>query len=223
MGIQFGAKFFGTSKRPAAIPYGNGAHRVKRSKATDDESDSDLLRLSAKGDEEAFLILYRRHQGPVFRFALHMSGSPEIAEEVTQEVFLAMLTTRQYAAAQGSLQGYLIGIARNHVRRLLRAAREVAMENSLGGEPRNDSGDDLLHALSRNQELRALRNAILSLPANYREVVVLCDVEGMDYVQTATQLGCAVGTVRSRLHRGRAILEAKLSGKRQRGRERCPA
>ena len=169
-------------------------------------------------------MLYRRHQGPVFRFALHMSGSPEIAEEVTQEVFLAMLTARRYAAAQGSLQGYLIGIARNHVRRQLRAAREIAIETITGGgEPQGDSREDLLHELSRNQELGALRNAILSLPPNYREVVVLCDIEGMDYVQTAMQLGCAVGTVRSRLHRGRAILEMKLSGNRARGREKCPA
>jgi RNA polymerase sigma-70 factor (ECF subfamily) len=57
----------------------------------------------------------------------------------------------------------------------------------------------------------------LSLPANYREVVVLCDLENMDYAQAAQHLGCAVGTVRSRLHRARTILGAKL-----RNGERCP-
>ena len=72
-------------------------------------------------------------------------------------------------------------------------------------------------AMSRRQETRALRKAILSLPPNYREVVVLCDLENMDYARAAEQLGCAIGTVRSRLYRARTILGAKL-----RNGERCP-
>jgi RNA polymerase sigma-70 factor (ECF subfamily) len=68
----------------------------------------------------------------------------------------------------------------------------------------------LFEALSQEQELQELRAAVLSLPPNYREVVVLCDLEGMDYSQAAATLNCPVGTVRSRLHRARAILSAKL-------------
>ena len=71
------------------IPYEKDAYRVGRPAAKDKLSDAELLRL-CKGDEEAFLTLYRRHQGSVFRFALHMSGKQETAEEVTQEVFLAL-------------------------------------------------------------------------------------------------------------------------------------
>jgi RNA polymerase sigma-70 factor (ECF subfamily) len=180
------------------------------------------LRLSARGDEEAFLVLYQRHQAPVFRFALHMSGSREIAEEVTQEVFLAMLAgARQYVSQQGSLQAYLIGVARNQVRRQLRHRRANARVDDTIGELRDESGERLLDELSRKQELGALREAILRLPPNYREVVVLCDMEGLDYEQAAAQLSCALGTVRSRLHRARAILQAKLS--RKWGREECPA
>jgi RNA polymerase sigma-70 factor (ECF subfamily) len=146
-----------------------------------------------------------------------MSGSQEIAEEVTQEVFLAMLSgAKQYAAQQGSLEGYLIGVARNQVRRQLRIYRAAATS-----EPRDDSSQRLLDELSREQQLGALREAILRLPTNYREVIVLCDLEGLDYERAAAQLGCAVGTVRSRLHRARAILQAKLSRKWRR--ETCPA
>ena len=197
-------------------------------------SDDDLLRLSMRGDEEAFLVLYRRHQGPVFRFALHMSGNQEIAEEVTQEVFLAMLSgARQYVAQQGSLQGYLIGVARNQVRRQLRDFRGTAIAADAGSEPRDEANERLLDELNREQECVALRAAVLSLPPNYREVIVLCDLEGLsydevaaaleglDYEQAAAQLNCAVGTVRSRLHRARAILQAKLS--RKWGRKECPA
>jgi len=156
------------------------------------------------------MILYRRHQGPVFRFALHMSGKREIAEEVTQDVFLALLAgLRRYAQERGPLQSYLIGMARNHVRRYLGNSIAAACIQPRG---------DLLEDLTAEQESAILRAAILRLPPNYREVVVLCDLEGLEYAEAAAQLGCAIGTVRSRLHRARAILEARL-----RSRERCPA
>lgn len=177
-------------------------------------SDSDLLRLSRKGNEDAFLALYRRHQGPVFRFALHMSGRREMAEEVTQEVFMKLLSEpKLYKASRGPLQAYLIGIARNKVRRQLAHARMWAPDPYETGQ-----SDSLLDGLSKEQEIAALRNAILSLPPNYREVVVLCDLENLDYARAAQQLGCAIGTVRSRLHRARTILGAKL-----RKRQGCPA
>jgi RNA polymerase sigma-70 factor (ECF subfamily) len=173
--------------------------------------DADLLRLSAHGDEEAFVILYRRHQGPVFRYSLHMSGSRATAEEVTQDVFLALLAgLRRYAQERGPLQPYLIGMARNQVRRYLAQAAATA-------QPAPCDQQQLLNEITAGQELAALRAAILKLPPNYREVVVLCDLEGLEYAQAAAHLGCPVGTVRSRLHRARAILEARL-----RSRERCP-
>lgn len=165
--------------------------------------DEDLLHLSGKGSEEAFLALYRRHQGSVFRFAMHMSGSQETAEEVTQEVFLALLTSpRRYDPALGSLEAYLIGAARNQVRRYLRSASpEPADMTDIGIEPID---------LHRAQDLARLRRAILALPPNYREVLVLCDIEELSYEEAARHLSCAVGTVRSRLHRARAILLAKM-------------
>jgi RNA polymerase sigma-70 factor (ECF subfamily) len=166
--------------------------------------ENELLKLAKKGNEAAFLELYHRHQGPVFRFALHMSGQMETAEEIVQEVFLALLSPDGFDSASGRLQGYLIGAARNMLRSRMRQAwRFVEAEPAtLGGE--------LLDALSKEQELHDLRTAILSLPPNYREVVVLCDLEGMDYAHAASHLGCPLGTVRSRLHRARATLAAKM-------------
>jgi RNA polymerase sigma-70 factor, ECF subfamily len=189
---------------------------VRRQAANDKLSDAELLRLSGKGDEEAFLILYRRHQGPVFRFALHMSGKVETAEEVTQEVFLILLAEApRYANERGSLQAYLIGAARNQVRRQLRAVRQNISDDM---DSSSQSGEYLLDELGREQELNALRRAVLNLPVKYREIIVLCDLEGIKYERAAEQLGCAVGTVRSRLHRARKILQMKL-----RKLERCPA
>ena len=186
---------------------------MNKKRANETSSDGDLLELLRKGDEDAFLILYRRHQASIFRFALHMSGSREVAEEITQDVFLAMIKDpKRYTEALGSLQPYLIGMARNQVRQQLRRNRPFVWEEI------EQAGISPEEEMSRDEQVRILRTAILSLPPNYREVVVLCDLEGEDYGQAAAVLHCAVGTVRSRLHRARSILQAKL-----RRRERCPA
>ncbi|MFL6350955.1 MAG: RNA polymerase sigma factor [Bryobacteraceae bacterium] len=181
---------------------------MRKTRPHEELSDGELLKLAGKGDENAFLTVFRRHQGPVFRFALHMSGRRETAEEVTQEVFLTLLSEEKlYAEERGALQAYLIGVARNKVRRYLAEARvfgsaELAQPSSVGA--------GLLDDLSKGQEIEGLRSAILSLPPNYREAIVLCDLEELTYAQAAQQLNCAIGTVRSRLHRARLILGAKL-------------
>src|ERR1019366_9268053 len=88
------------------------------------ETDDALLLRLKNGDEEAFLIIYRRRQAGLFRFALHMSGSMPVAEDVTQEVFLALLREDcGYDPARGTLSGYLFGIARKLVLRQLERAR----------------------------------------------------------------------------------------------------
>ena len=179
---------------------------MSKRQAGNELSDGDLLQLSEKGDENAFLILYQRHQGSIFRFALHMSGRVDVAEEVVQEVFMALLSKlKLYARDRGELQGYLIGIARNRVRRHLSERRLAEVEPS----PESES-NALFEGFNKREELAALHDAILKLPPDYREVVVLCDLEDMDYADAARQIGCPVGTVRSRLHRAREILGAKL-------------
>src|SRR5438477_10516364 len=83
-------------------------------------SDDDLLRRIPGGDEEAFLAFYRKHQGAVYRFALQVSGKTEIAEEVTQDVFMVVIRAAQpYDSKRRSLHAYLYGIARNFVWRCL--------------------------------------------------------------------------------------------------------
>src|SRR6185295_19818773 len=97
------------------------------------ETDDELLLRIQSGDEEAFLALYRRRQAGLFRFALHMSGSMPVAEDVTQEVFLAILREEcGYDPDRGTLSGYLFGIARKLVlRHLERGRADVALEQEL--------------------------------------------------------------------------------------------
>lgn len=174
-------------------------------------SDIDLLRRMMAGNEEAFVAIYRRWNPAVYRFALHMSGSPEIAEEVTQDTFLALIRNpREYEPTRGPLIAWLLGIARNLIRRAMGAAQETeAIEDSAFLAEAMDS-DDLFDNLTRQETIEAVRQAVLSLPPAYREVTVLCELQEMDYRDAASILKCPVGTIRSRLHRARTMLISKL-------------
>jgi RNA polymerase sigma-70 factor (ECF subfamily) len=178
-------------------------------------SDGDLLRLLSAGDEAAFLEFYRRHQGLVYRFALQMSGKTQIAEEVTQDVFMVVMgSAARYESERGSVAAFLYGIARNVVLRALERERPyITMlddEDSEYASRLTAEHQDLLGDLARNERIETLRKAVLALPPAYREVVVLCDLHERDYAEAASALGCAIGTVRSRLHRARALLMEKL-------------
>ena len=179
------------------------------------ETDEELLSRIHGGDEQAFVSLYRRRQAAIFRFALHMSGSETAAEDITQEVFLALIRDRfGFDSARGSLSGYLFGIARKLVLRQMERGRlDVALDSALEETalPEMAVDDDPLLDLTHREGLDALRRAVLALPRRYREVVVLCDLEEMDYADAAVALGCPIGTVRSRLHRARALLLEKLN------------
>jgi RNA polymerase sigma-70 factor, ECF subfamily len=177
--------------------------------------DQELLRQLSKGNEAAFKLLYERYQGPIYRFALHMSGNSATAEEATQEVFMQLINNgRGYDAGRGTVAGYLFGIARNITRRAVNNSRcEQALEDEEleSNEFAMAEELDVLGDLTNGELLAALRSAVLGLPQQYREAVVLCDLEELSYQQAAALLGCSPGTVASRLHRGRGILKKKLS------------
>jgi len=193
----------------------------------DQQSESNLLRLTAAGDEDAFRVLYGRFQGPLYRFALHMSGSAALAQDVTQEVFMTLIEKRlRFDASRGALGAYLIGIARHLVlRRIERDQRLVAFPDAEvpGGARASSQGNHSIPPAPppdpvRSENIQRVRQAVLSLPADYRETVVLCELQEFSYDQAAEILGCPVGTVRSRLHRARTLLAEKLRELQQPGR-----
>jgi RNA polymerase sigma-70 factor (ECF subfamily) len=178
-----------------------------------EQTDEQLLQMALNGDEDAFTALYRRRQGPVYRFALHMSGSPHVAEEVTQEVFLFLVQRgRDFDPQRGALGAYLFGVARNYVRRAMEKSYSDAMNLTPAedDDPALVTDFDPVLDIARSQTSKAVRKAVLSLPEHYREVVVLCDLQEQSYAQAAQALGCALGTVRSRLHRAHEMLMRKL-------------
>ena len=182
-------------------------------------SDDQLLERSRQGDAAAFAEIYRRQHRAVFHFTVHMTGSPGLAEEVTQEVFMALMRdSGKYDPTRGVLQAYLLGMARKFVLRILKRERaylgmaEDAEENA-AAESRETwaaAPDNLINGLAREETIRKVRQTVLALPAHYREVTVLCDLQELSYNEAAAVLGLAAGTVRSRLHRARAMLLERL-------------
>jgi RNA polymerase sigma-70 factor (ECF subfamily) len=188
-------------------------------------SDNELLRLMLAGDEGAFVTLYRRRQGGIYRFALQMCGSETIAEDVTQEVFMVLMSeAKNYDSAKGTLTAYLYGIARNQVLRSLSRDRsfisihENEEEDFKATHEKLIAQDDPLGDLTRSEAIESVRLAVMALPAHYREVVLLCELHEMSYAEAAQVLECAVGTIRSRLHRARALLIEKLRTNNEPGR-----
>jgi RNA polymerase sigma-70 factor, ECF subfamily len=180
------------------------------------DRDDALLKRSAKGDERAFSELYRRHQPPLFRFAVRMTGSSWAAEEIVQDVFMMLVREpKKFDPDRGTLGAFLYGVARNRImKHLERTPRDYSLDESgeSGREVHPQLQDQMTPA--RWAELRErreqVRAAVLELPPEFREAVVLCELEEMSYEEAARSLECPVGTIRSRLHRGRALLLAKL-------------
>lgn len=211
---QWGGNFFGAREELTKENARNvlpGEMRI-----AEPERDDVLLRRAAKGDEEAFTLLYRRHQAAMYRFALRMTGNTWAAEEIVQDVFMTLMRDpKKYDEQRGTLGGYLYGIARNRVmKHLERLPREVSLEE----KTKDGSGSGIVlqdaftpaNWVESRERMSQVRSAVLDLPAEFREAVVLCELEEMSYEEAAQTAGCPIGTIRSRLHRGRALLLAKL-------------
>ena len=196
------------------------------SKNSPASADAGLAERLKQRDELAFLRLYDLHRSTVFRFLMHMTGSIAVAEELTQEVFVVILdemcngTIGRFDPERGTLEGYLLGIARNLARaEQRRMHRLISLDNEIESpewerllktifqESRNSDAAALM--VSRS-ELRVIHRAILDLPQHYREVVVLCRLQERNYKEAALILQCSEGTVASRINRAKAILAAKL-------------
>jgi RNA polymerase sigma-70 factor (ECF subfamily) len=184
-------------------------------------SDTELLRQMRAGTAAAFEALYLRHQGPLFRFAILRSGSADTAADVVQEVFMGLLTGNlKFDPLRGLLQNFLFGVARNVVMKLdPPASRQPALPG-----PDDDDDDAALEAVCEaaeplarmlgNEQAEAVRRALALLPPHYRDVVILYEMHDLSYLEIADICQLDIGTVRSRLSRGRAALAKRLSAHR---------
>lgn len=178
--------------------------------------DRDLLRRFLQGDREAFTTLYRAHFPAVFRFALYMTGDQIRAAEITQDVFVWLVHhPGDFDPSRGDLPAFLGGVARKLLHRRRQAESRWLPLDEAAMPPANGAGVAFARGMEHRQDVAELRKAIAALPERYREAVVLCDLEEKSYQQAAQELGCALGTVRSRLHRARELLVRKFQWKKE--------
>lgn len=174
--------------------------------------DAALLTRASGGDEAAFCQLFARYQRQIYLYAERVSGCGA-GDDIVQETFLAVLRpSGRFDPAKGTVPGYLFGIARHHViKRLARQGATLAEPPDTMAADARAPQDSPLDAIARERTIDVVRHAVRSLPPAYREVVALCDLQEMDYATVAQVIQCPIGTVRSRLHRARALLLRKLA------------
>ncbi|MGD2114665.1 MAG: sigma-70 family RNA polymerase sigma factor [Acidobacteriota bacterium] len=179
-------------------------------------SDRTLAERHRYGDPEAFAELYRAYERMVFNLALRLSGDRERAADLSQEIFLRVYRHLDRFRGRSSLKTWIYRVAVNHCRSRLRP-RALRIELFTPSREDEDPLAEVADSRRGPEELamagdaeRALRAALAELPRSFREAVVLRDLEGLAYDEIAEVLGVKIGTVRSRIARGRRRLSELL-------------
>ena len=175
--------------------------------------DERLLERACKGDADAVSRLFARYQAPIYRYAVHMCGR-DAGDDIVQETFLTVMRQPgRYDPARGQVVGYLFGIARHLALRRLTSQGTCAFSGDVDevDQTAGAAQETVLDSLTRTETVAAVRAAVRSLPPQYREVIILCELQEMEYAAAAGIIQCPVGTVRSRLHRARMLLSSKLA------------
>jgi RNA polymerase sigma-70 factor (ECF subfamily) len=182
------------------------------------DDDVELLNRCRKGDESAWQALVQRHTRRVFSVAYRFSGRVEEAEDLTQEVFVKVYQSlSRFEPAAGSFATWLTAVARNHSIDHYRRRREERRRTTedpalLESLPTREEAQD--HRLAREQRAQLVRRALRGLPLELREGLVLCDLQGLAYDEIAELLKLPLGTVKSRINRGRLELAKRLAARR---------
>jgi RNA polymerase sigma-70 factor (ECF subfamily) len=182
------------------------------------DTDLDLTVRHRYGDEEAFEEIYRRFSQMVFNLALRMTGDPDEAADLSQETFLRIHRHLGGFKGRSSLKTWIyrvtVNCCRSRLRRTGRRKRMAVLADpeTLARHPDSRRGPEE-EALARDDE-EVLAAALTHLPAVFREAVLLRDIEGLSYEEIAAVLGVRIGTVRSRIARGRDRLRLLLEGSR---------
>lgn len=179
--------------------------------ALDLATDGQLLDQSLAGDPDAFRVLVERYQGQLIGYLTRMVGCPLKAEDFAQEAFLRIYSHAHRYQEQGRFQSYLYRTAGNLVRS---AARKQKTREALSImiPAASESAPAEQHRRVQRQELaEEIRQAVARLPLRFREPLVLYEVEEWPYRQIAEHLDCRPGTVKSRIHRARAMVRSALA------------
>jgi RNA polymerase sigma-70 factor (ECF subfamily) len=186
-------------------------------------TDSDFVDRLRNGDSEAFDTLITRYSGDIYSLLYRMTEDTEEARDLTQETFLSALKAIKSFRGDAELKTWLFRIALNHSRNRFRWWKRrkrnetVSLDKPVGegtatvSDTIADDGDSPEQVVLRLERRDRLMTALAALPEIFRETIVLCDIEGLGYEETARSLNINLGTVKSRLARGRELLRKRLS------------
>ena len=186
-------------------------------------ADADFVERLKSGDSLAYDTLVTRYSGQIYGLLFRLTQDAEEAADLTQDTFLQVLRSVRKFRGDSELKTWLFRIAINESRNRFRWWKRRKRESTVSldaqpvrdGLPLNetlaDSSEDPERALIRRQEHERIERALNDLPLSFREAVVLCDVEGQSYQEIATLLGINIGTVKSRIARGREEMRKRLS------------
>jgi RNA polymerase sigma-70 factor (ECF subfamily) len=175
-------------------------------------TDAGLLERASRGDASAFRQLYERHRDLIFRFAYRLSGSVELAEDITHDCFLSLMSQPgRFDPARASLRTYLYAAVRNLTLKHLRHRDAGMAIEELSDELRLSPAEGPLHKLLDEELSATVRRAIASLELLQREALILFEYEELTLAEVAAIVGADVGTVKARLHRARERLRKVLA------------
>ena len=178
-------------------------------------TDSDLYQRTRSGDRSAFGELVERHKDGLVNYLTRLCGNLELAEDLAQESFLRLYERGNHYREQGKLQAYLFRIGTNLFRSQMRREQRWQRLGRLFFSSNGHHSEAVQQARILQDELgQQLSAALLELPMRYRTPLVLSFVEGWSHQQIADLMRCREGTVKSRIHRGRKLLQAELEAYR---------
>ena len=176
--------------------------------------EPDLLRRCREGDQAAWRDLVAEHGRRVFNLAYRFVGRVDEAEDMTQEIFLKVYRSLdRFRPSDGSFPAWLMTVARNHAidRYRQRSEERLRMADDPGAlEGARSEEHGPLKSLEREERARFVHRGLRSLPVALREPLILCDLEGLSYEEAASALAIPLGTVKSRINRGRLELARRL-------------
>ena len=185
-------------------------------------AEADFIERLRNGDPEAFDNLITRYSADIYAVLFRITENPEDAADLTQETFMSALKAIRSFRGESELKTWLFRIAVNHSRNRFRWWKRRKKESTVSIDaPIGDSNSTISETIAgsedsaedvvlRHEREEAIRRALLQLPEIYREAIVLCDIEGLSYEEIAGTLEINIGTVKSRIARGREELRKRL-------------
>jgi RNA polymerase sigma-70 factor, ECF subfamily len=177
--------------------------------STEVDSDQEIIGRVIAGDRDAFATLINRYSDPLYRHALGMTGSPDVAEDILQTSFIKAY--HHLGEVRGRFDAWLFRIVANGCKDWLKNIRRTHLSYDEDDQPSNFNTPD--QDLDRTELRSDLDQALAELAPSLREAFVMKHVEGRSYEEMADLLGTTVGALKMRVHRAREALQALLEEK----------